>query len=96
MTRAMMLFEANRKSIGVAYLLWLFLGFFGGHRLYSVKTGTAVFQLLLMLLGLFLSIVHAGGPIIFVVAIWVLIDAFLIPGWVRNYNSLLAVQLGKS
>jgi hypothetical protein len=26
--------------------------------------------------------------------IWVLVDAFLIPGWVRNQNNLLAVQLG--
>jgi len=24
----------------------------------------------------------------------VLVDAFLIPGWVRNQNNLLAVQLG--
>jgi hypothetical protein len=25
---------------------------------------------------------------------WVLVDAFLIPGWVRNQNNLLATQLG--
>ena len=25
---------------------------------------------------------------------WVLVDAFLIPGWVRRQNNLLAVQLG--
>ena len=29
-----------------------------------------------------------------VTIIWVLVDAFLIPGWVRNQNNLLAVQLG--
>jgi hypothetical protein len=27
--------------------------------------------------------------------IWVLVDAFLIPGWIRNQNSLLAMQLGR-
>ena len=26
----LMLFEANKKSIGVAYLLWIFLGGLGG------------------------------------------------------------------
>jgi len=29
-----------------------------------------------------------------ITVIWVLVDAFLIPGWVRNQNKLLAVQLG--
>jgi hypothetical protein len=26
--------------------------------------------------------------------IWVIVDAFLIPGWVRRQNNLLATQLG--
>jgi hypothetical protein len=26
--------------------------------------------------------------------IWVLVDAFLIPGWIRTQNTLLAAQLG--
>jgi hypothetical protein len=26
--------------------------------------------------------------------VWVRVDAFLIPGWVRNQNNLLAAQLG--
>jgi len=29
-----------------------------------------------------------------ITVVWVLVDAFLIPGWVRNQNNLLAVQLG--
>ena len=29
--RAMMLFEANKKTAVVAYLLWFFVGVFGGH-----------------------------------------------------------------
>jgi hypothetical protein len=28
------------------------------------------------------------------VGIWVLVDAFLIPGWVRTYNNHLASSLG--
>jgi hypothetical protein len=26
--------------------------------------------------------------------IWMIVDAFLIPGWIRIQNSLLAMQLG--
>jgi TM2 domain-containing membrane protein YozV len=94
--RAMMLFEANKKSLGVAYLLWFLLGFFGGHRFYSGKVGTAVFQLILMLIGLLLTLIYLGWLIILPLVVWVLIDAFLIPGWIRNHNALLAVQLGHS
>jgi TM2 domain-containing membrane protein YozV len=82
--RAMMLFEANRKNALIAYLLWFFVGLLGGHNFYLQRTGVAVTQLILTItvVGLLISI------------IWVLIDAFLIPGWVRDQNNLLAAQLG--
>jgi TM2 domain-containing membrane protein YozV len=83
-TRAMMLFEANRKTALVAYLLWFFVGFFGGHNFYLKRTGIAVTQLIL-------SITIVGAV---VTAVWILVDAFLIPGWVRNQNNLLVTQLG--
>src|SRR5262245_16158842 len=83
-TRAMMLFEANKKTALVAYILWFFLGLLGGHNFYLKRTGIAVAQLLLTL-----TIV---GPVITVV--WVLVDAFLIPGWVRNQNNRRAAQPG--
>jgi TM2 domain-containing membrane protein YozV len=83
-TRALMLFEANKKTALVAYLLWFFLGLFGAHNFYLKRTGVAVAQLILTLtvVGMVVSL------------IWVIVDAFLIPGWVRNQNNLLAVQLG--
>jgi TM2 domain-containing membrane protein YozV len=82
--RILMLYEANKKTALVAYLLWFFLGWFGGHNFYLGRTGVAVAQLILSLtvVGLLITIV------------WVLVDAFLIPGWVRNQNNLLAAQLG--
>jgi TM2 domain-containing membrane protein YozV len=82
--RAMMLFEANKKTALVAYLLWFFVGLFGGHNFYLKRTGVAVAQLIL-------TITIVGMAI---TIFWVLVDAFLIPGWVRNQNNLLAVQLG--
>jgi TM2 domain-containing membrane protein YozV len=83
-TRALMLFEANKKTALVAYILWFFLGLFGAHNFYLKRTGVAVAQLIL-------SLTIVGMLITF---FWVLVDAFLIPGWVRNQNNLLLAQLG--
>src|SRR6201984_588524 len=77
--RAMMLFEANKKTALVAYILWFFLGLLGGHNFYLKRTGVAVAQLILTL--------TVVGSLIQIV--WVLIDAFLIPGWVRNKTNFL-------
>jgi TM2 domain-containing membrane protein YozV len=82
--RAMMLFEANKKTAVVAYVLWFFLGLLGGHNFYLKRTGVAIAQLIL-------SITVIGMA---VSAVWVLVDAFLIPGWVRTQNNLLIAQLG--
>lgn len=88
-----MLYDANKKSVGVAYLLWLFLGGAGGHRFYAGKTGSAIAILALSLVGLLLTFVGVGVFLLAIVGIWVLIDAFLIPGWIRNTNTLLATTL---
>ncbi len=82
--RAMMLFEANKKTALVAYLLWFFVGLLGGHNFYLKRTGVAVTQLIL-------SLTLVG---ILITIVWVVVDAFLIPGWVRDQNNLLAKQLG--
>jgi len=93
--QAMMMFEANKKSTAVSYLLWFFLGGFGGHRFYNGKTGSAVAQLLLTIFGILLLFAFGLGLLLLIpLWIWWLVDAFLIPGWIRNQNSLLAMQLG--
>jgi TM2 domain-containing membrane protein YozV len=83
-TRVLMLCEANSKSVLVAYILWFFVGLFGGHNFYLKRIGVAVTQLIL-------TITVVGSVI---TLIRIIVDAFLIPGWVRNQNNLLAVQLG--
>jgi len=83
--RAHMMYDANRKSVGAAYLLWFFLGGFGAHRFYLGQTGTAIAQLLLLLLG---WIPLFAGWII--LGIWLLVDLFLIPDIARNANMKLA------
>ena len=54
------IYDAHRKSAGIAYVLWLFFGGFSGHRWYAGKTGTAVLQLLMSLGGWFLVFGGAG------------------------------------
>ncbi len=82
--RALILFEANKKEVLVAYLLAFFLGLLGGHNFYLGRNGVAIAQLILTmtLVGMIVTIV------------WVLVDSFLIPGWVRGLNNRLASQLG--
>ncbi len=74
--RKQMVFEANRKSVGVAYLLWIFLGALGAHRFYAGATRTAIAQLVLAL-----SVV---GWLVLIP--WLLADLVLIPGLVRDRN----------
>lgn len=80
-TRELMLLESEVKNQGknmvVAYILWYFLGLFGGHRFYMGRTGTAVTQLIL-------SITVIG---LIATCIWWIVDAFLVHTWVKQYNA---------
>jgi TM2 domain-containing membrane protein YozV len=82
--RTLLLYDANRKSAVIAYILWFFLGWFGAHNFYLRRKGVGIAQVLL-------TISVIGW---FITFIWVLVDAFLIPGWVRRENNLLLMQLG--
>jgi len=91
--RQQMIYDAHRKSVGVAYLLWFFLGSLGIHRFYLKQTGTAVVQLLLAVAG-WLTIWIAIGLLPFgILGIWLLVDLFLIPGMAREHNLRLADHL---
>jgi TM2 domain-containing membrane protein YozV len=92
-TQALMAFETGKKSMGVAYLLWFFLGAFGGHRFYTGRTGSAIAILLLWILGWCTVVVGIGFLMLGIVGIWVLVDAFLIPSWIRSHNMLLMAKL---
>ena len=62
--------DKKKKSITVSWLMWFFLGGFGGHRYYLGKIGTGILMTLTL-----------GG-----LGIWALIDAFLINKMVRKLN----------
>jgi TM2 domain-containing membrane protein YozV len=88
--KALMLYEANKKAALVAYLFWFFLGGFGAHRFYLGRTGGGVGQLLLLILGLLTAALGIGMLFLVVLGIWVIVDAFLIPGWITVHNTNLA------
>ena len=94
--KAMMMYEASKRSLPVSYLLWFFLGNFGGHRFYNERNGTAVAQLMLSIFGFLLLFALGLGLLLLIpVWIWLLVDAFLIPGWVNSHNVALVDSLGK-
>ena len=71
--------SSRRKSMGVAYALWFFLGLLSIHRFYLERPGSAILQIILncFVIGLF----------------WTLFDVFLIPGMVRAYDDKVRADL---
>lgn len=92
--QVMMAYDAGKKSTVVAYLLWFFLSGFGAHNFYLGRTGPAVGQLLLFIVGWATAILVIGFFLLAAWGIWVLIDAFMIPGWIQRQNQMLASRLG--
>ncbi|EJQ44472.1 hypothetical protein BWGOE4_26130 [Bacillus mycoides] len=66
-------FEKNKKSKGLAYLIWFFLGGLGGHRYYARDFGMAIAMTLTL-----------GG-----LGIWALIDVFFIGSRIGKKNEEL-------
>ena len=92
-TKVAMAFDAEKKSVGVAYFLWFFLGYFGAHRFYLERTDTAIVLLLITIASFLLILTGIGLIGLGIVGIWVLVDIFLIPGIVKEANLALMQRL---
>lgn len=86
----LMRYDANKKSMAVAYLLWFFVGGFGAHRLYLgwIKSGLAI-PALWILPFILMFVVPVAIFLIAIPGIWAFVDLFLIPGMVRDHNNQL-------
>lgn len=82
--------NGERKSIGAAYVLWLFLGGIGVHRMYLGSHGLLFF--IVAVLGWALAIPTAGLSLL-PVAIWAIVDLFMIPSIVRSKSNELRKKL---
>ena len=67
------------RNVGLAYLLWFFLWFASAHRFYLGRPASAILQIL--------------SYFILIGFIWVLVDAFLIPGMIRESNDRIRGRL---
>ncbi|WP_426957357.1 TM2 domain-containing protein [Muricoccus radiodurans] len=80
------------RSVPIAYILWLFLGGMGLHRFYVGRTFSGGLMLAITLLSLLFTLVLIGLFGLALVAIWWLVDAFLIPGMVQDRNAAIAAS----
>lgn len=93
--QAMMRYDANKRSAGVAYLLLFVLGGFGAHRFYLKRTKSAFAMLAVVAVSVALLWVGIGYLGAVVLCTWELVDLFLIPGMTRDYNNKLIANLEK-
>jgi len=77
-----------RKTNGTAYLLWFFLGGVSAHRFYLGYRVSAIIQMMLTPLGyaMLMSKSQTGLLAVPFAGLWILADAFLIPGMVAKAN----------
>jgi TM2 domain-containing membrane protein YozV len=94
-TAAMMHYDANKRSVLVAYLLWFFLGWFALHRFYAGRMTSGLVMLVVSLASWAMTAIAIGYVGLFFIGIWLLVDAFLIPGMIRSYNRGIIASLGR-
>jgi len=66
-------------SLVLAYLFWFFLGIVSAHRFYLGRPVSAILQILSYFIAIGL--------------IWLLVDAFLIPGMARDKRAMLRARM---
>ncbi|MEI7658383.1 MAG: TM2 domain-containing protein [Phycisphaerae bacterium] len=88
-----LMYDAHKKSLLVAYLLWWFLGWAGAHRFYLGRTGSAIVMLMLFAISCVLMLVVVGWFGYLLWGLWWLIDALLIPSIVTQCNVRLINRL---
>ena len=89
----LMRFEAAKKSVLVAYLLWFFLGWLGLHRFYLGYVISGLLMLALWGLGTLLTFILVGYVILVVPFLWWLLDLLLIPGMARDRNNEIIAEI---
>lgn len=83
--------EGRRKSVGFAYMLLVFFGLFGLHRLYLGHVQSAAGMAAITLVSL--PLIWTGLGLLGLVAVgtWALADSLLIPGMTKNSNEAAPV-----
>src|SRR6056297_1658044 len=87
----------EKKSTGITYLLWFLFGGLGIHRFYLGKTSSGLIMLSMSVLGILTLVIYIGAFLLIGVVVWMIIDAFRIPGMVdadaKKKRHLIAQEL---
>jgi TM2 domain-containing membrane protein YozV len=91
-------YDIEKKSLLVSYLLWFFLGYVGGHRFNLGRPISGLIMLTLSAVTLLLTFISFGvlGFLWFVVGLWWLVDALLIPAMAAGSNTRIADRVFSS
>jgi len=92
---AMMRYDAARRSVLVAYLLWFFLGYFGVHRFYLGRVWSGLAMLALFGLSSALTVLLVGYAGLLLIGVWWVVDLLLIPGMTAGYNRRVIAGIGR-
>lgn len=93
--RAMMRYDAEKKSLVIAYLLWFFLGYGGVHRMYLGRWLSGMVMLVVFGVSTLLTIVYVGFLGLGLIFLWWLLDALLTASMVGSHNRRLAWELSR-
>jgi TM2 domain-containing membrane protein YozV len=86
-------YEARRKSLPVAYLLWFLLGYGGVHRMYLGRWVSGLVMLALLGISTLFTFVLVGYVGLGLVFLWWVVDSLLIPGMAQRSNDRLIETL---
>jgi TM2 domain-containing membrane protein YozV len=92
-TLAQLRYQAESRSVLLAYLIWFFLGYGGVHRMYLGRWISGFVMLALFGLSLLLTLVFIGYLGLGLIMLWWVIDALLIPGMTRRANNRVIDRL---
>lgn len=81
---------AAQKESGIAYLFLIFLGGFGIHHFYLNRSGAGIGILVMTLVGWATTLLVVGWALVVAVWIWLIVDLFLVPSYVRAANARAA------
>jgi TM2 domain-containing membrane protein YozV len=81
----------SEKSMGLAYVLLIFLGQMGIHRFYLNHVGSGITQIILGVVGWATVWIVVGWVPLAVLWLWLFIDLFLTAGMVREANRKMRV-----
>ena len=85
----------REKNMGIAYLLWFFLGPLGSHRFYIGENKSAIWMLVLFLVGSFTFALGVGIIVLLILGIWWFTDVYFTYKLIDQHNKKIKEQVSE-